>query len=164
MDPFLKVFEVRATGIETVDDMPTVVVEKAPNGITRHFRTNESLTSTPHAELLGRDLTTYIGREPIDSATAMLVNAIRSIGPEVTSVSIDPYQVSIDGPSAATNAGYLKNEWPDGLELKIILTIADHLKCEHGIHIERRDITEAELWEQLYAIDLFSAYFSNERG
>ncbi len=162
MDPFHRVFEARATGIETVDEMPTVIVEKTPNGVTRHFRTNELLTSTPHVELLGRDLTTYIGRDSIDAATATLVNAIRSIGPEVTSVSIDPYQVSVDGPSVATKVGHLKDEWPDGLELKIILTIADHLNCEHGIHIERRDMTEAELWEQLYAVDLFSAYFLNE--
>jgi hypothetical protein len=161
MRHFHDIFEPRPTGIVTEDAMPTVLVETTPNGITRNFRTNEILTITPHIELLGRDRTAKEGKPPIDTSTAWFLDKIRSTSEAIKSVTIEPYQLSIDGPHYTTLDNRLRGNWPPELELQVIICLAHHLGCQSGIHIERRHLTEQELHERIEAVELFRGFFLN---
>lgn len=118
--------------VQNVDAGPSQAfnVLIAPNG-TRHTYTtvnsDKEFTQTPHAEFLGDDVGIFYGYSPMDDSTRTLYGSLQALNRKITSVSILPQEVSIDGFEKVHSDGTLYGKWPYNFDFRVVSLLASHL-------------------------------------
>lgn len=144
----------------------TIDVTISPNEVVHTYIVAEEdgpLTETPHIEMLGVDISRLVdeGALPMDEQTRHLYGSIRALSRLIKSVSIQPYEVRVEGPYAQTS-DYYSAIWPEGvyIDAKVVRCIADHLKMTQfpRMHVQRetlasrREATRKAVIEQIEAM------------
>ncbi len=92
-----------------------------------------TLTSTPHRELLGIDISRLADRDarPMDEKTRELYDAVKALDKRIISVSIEAQKLTVDGPEKLIG-DYYYADWPEGLYLdfKIVHCLSKFLGWE----------------------------------
>lgn len=141
----------------------TINVTISPNEVVHTYTIAEEdgpLTVTPHVEMLGVDISRLVDKDapPMDDETRQLYGSIRALSRQIKSVSIEPFEVRVEGPYAQ-RSDYYSVVWPDGvyIDYRVVKCLADHLKMQETplVRVQRetlaskRAATRAAVIEQL---------------
>lgn len=133
---------------------PTIHVVVAPNKLSHSYHTadfKQTVTETPHVELVGIDISRRLGLEPMDEKTRELYDAVRALHEGISSVSIEKYKLSVSGPERHKGR-YIRGDWPRSLDAQVVDCLARHLGFEDEIPFDVRQQSEAELRGRMDAI------------